>query len=125
MKVFPPVAALALAFAALAGCATSPPTPGLHRLEEGKSVEFDGRLYMLDRVEEDYVVRRYREPGEGRIISGFVEEVFRVSRYDLGQGRWHAGGKLPGAYLQWLGLDSFALVHEPAGYVPSGTVMAK
>ncbi len=58
-------------------------------------------------------------------ISGFVDEVFRVSRYDLGEGRWYANEKLPGVYLQWLGLDSFALAHDRSAVGDAPVVMIK
>jgi hypothetical protein len=95
-----------------AGCASTS-AGGIQRLEPGQTVEFDGRAYQLLQVQEDFVLMRYRDPAtEPGAISGFLDEVFRISRYDLGEGRWYANEKLPGVYLQWMGLDSFGLAHD-------------
>jgi hypothetical protein len=110
MMIRRPLAVLLLVLAA--GCASTA-GPGIQRIEPGQTVEFDDRAYQLRQVQEDFVLLRYRDPGtEKGIISGFVDEVFRISRYDLGEGRWYAHEKLPGVYLQWLGFDSFGLAHD-------------
>ena len=108
-----------------AGCASTSGS-GIGRLDPGQTVEFDGKAYQLRQVQEDFVLLRYREPGsEAGALSGFVEEVFRVSRYDLGAGRWYANEKLPGLYLQWMGLDSFALAHDRKAIGDAEVVMLR
>lgn len=128
MKSPRPLVALALMFAgslAASGCASTS-SNGIQRLDPGQTVEFDGKAYQLQQVQEDFVLLRYREPGaEKGVISGFVDEVFRVSRYDLGAGRWYANEKLPGIYLQWLGLDSFAMAHDRAALGDAEVVTVK
>ena len=108
-----PVLLLSAAAALAASCA-SRPAPGVVRpIEPGEAFEFEGGAFQLRRVQEDYVLLRFREPSpDAGGISGFMDEVLRVSRYDLGEGRWYASEKLPGVYLQWLGLDSFALARD-------------
>ena len=111
MSIRRSLAALAVAalFALSAGCAAARPAPR-QEVQPGDSFAFEGKQYRLQQVQEDFIVLRYRDPDDAPgPISGFVDEVFRVSRYDLGKGRWYAHERLPGVYLQWLGLDSFVL----------------
>lgn len=106
-------AILLTAAALVAGCASAPANRGTETLRPGDIVEFEGQVFQLRQVQEDYVLLRYRAPGaEGGLISGFVDEVFRVSRYDLGAGQWYSHAKLPGTYVQWVGLDAFAMAHD-------------
>ena len=101
--------AVAALLAFCAGCAATP-LPGRQEVQPGDTFAFEGKQYRLQQLQEDFIVLRYRDPEESPgPISGFVDEVFRVSRYELGKGRWYAHERLPGVYLQWLGLDSFAL----------------
>ena len=123
-----PLSALLVALAlvvACAGCASTSAN-GIQRLDPGETVEFDGKAYQLQQIQEDFVLLAYREPAaEKGVISGFVDEVFRISRYDLGTGRWYANERLPGVYLQWLGLDSFALAHDRKAIGDAEVVMVK
>jgi hypothetical protein len=116
-----------------AGCASAPTSgprralpPGVERIEPGETIEFEGRVFQMRQVQEDFVLLRYREPaGVGGGISGFVDEVFRVCRYDLGEGRWYTHAKLPDVYLQWLGLDSFAMAHDRSALRGAEVVMLR
>ena len=108
-----------------AGCASTSAS-GIQRIEPGQTVEFDDRAYQLRQIQEDYVLLKYREPGaEQGALSGFVDEVFRISRYDLGEGRWYANQRNSGVYLQWLGLDSFGIAHDRAALGGAEVVMVK
>jgi len=108
-----------------AGCAGSSAS-GIQRIEPGQTVEFDDRAYQLRQVQEDFVLLKYREPGSGQgALSGFVDEVFRISRYELGEGRWYAHQKHAGVYLQWLGLDSFGIAHDREALGGAEVVMLK
>ena len=119
------VLCLLLLLVLAAGCASTSAS-GVQRIEPGGEVEFEGRAYKLQQVQEDYVLLRYREPGstEGA-LSGFVDEVFRISRYDLGEGRWYANQKNAGVYLQWLGLDAFGIAHSREALGGAEVVMVK
>jgi len=74
---------------------------------------FEDREFRILTVQDDFVVlenvKPENNPGE---ITGWVKEVFRVSRYDLGEGRWFMYEGLPGAYLQWCGGDQFRLARD-------------
>jgi len=119
------VAVLFTGAVASAGCASTSAN-GIQRLDPGQTVEFDGKAYQLQQVQEDFVLLRYREPGGDKgAISGFVDEVFRISRYDLGTGRWYSNDKLPGVYLQWMGFDSFALAHDRKAIGDAEVVMVR
>ena len=121
-------AVLLAAAAALAqGCASAPArSGGMESIRPGDTVDFDGQTFQLRQVQEDFVLLRYRAPGtEGGGITGFVDEVFRVSRYDLGNGQWYSHAKLPGTYVQWLGLDSFALAHDRSALRGAEVVMLR
>lgn len=108
-----------------AGCAGTS-AAGIQRIEPGQTVEFEDRAYQLRQVQEDYVLLRYREPGAGQgALSGFVDEIFRISRYDLGEGRWYANARNSGVYLQWLGLDSFGIAHDRAALGGAEVVMVR
>ena len=106
-----------------AACASAPPVPS-PRVLPGDTFAFEGEEYLLQQVQEDFVLLRYVDPDDAP-ISGYVEEVFRVSRYDLGQGRWYAHRRLPGVYLQWLGLDAFALARGSGTVRGSEVVMLR
>jgi len=98
-----------LSLSLLGGCAsdTGGRTPDLR---PGDTASFHGERYRLQQVQDDFVLLRFRDPDDGQgAISGYVDEVFRVSRYDLGQGRWYGSSRMPGVYVQWLGLEAFAL----------------
>jgi hypothetical protein len=126
--MFKPLAAAALLLAAAfaAGCAGTSGAGGMESVRPGDVVEFDGQVFQLRQVQEDFVLLRYREPGgAGGGITGFVDEVFRVSRYDLGAGQWYSHAKLPGTYVQWVGLDSFALAHDKAALRGAEVVMLR
>lgn len=107
------------------GCA-SVAAPDSEIVEPGDTFSFEGNEYRLLQVQEDYVLLRFREPGsEAGAISGFVDEVFRVTRYDLGQGRWYASQRLPGVYVQWRGLDAFELARGPSALRGAEVTMLK
>jgi len=117
---------LAAAASLAQGCASSRGPSGMESIRPGDTVEFDGETFQLRQVQEDFVLLRYRAPGvEGGGITGFVDEVFRVCRYDLGAGQWYSHAKLPGTYVQWLGLDSFGLVHDRAALRGAEVVMLR
>ena len=111
------------------GCASPGPSgaslpAGVEKVVPGETIEFEGQVFQLRKVQEDYVLLRYKEPGgTGGGISGFVDEVFRVCRYDLGNGSWMTHRNLPGVYLQWLGLDSFALARDRSALGGTEVVM--
>ncbi len=119
-----------LAFATLisVGCASAGPPlpPGVERVQPGETIEFEGQVFQMRKVQEDFVLLRYREPGGvGGGISGFVDEVFRVCRYDLGAGCWYTHARLPDVYLQWLGFDSFAMAHDRSALRGAEVVMLR
>jgi hypothetical protein len=117
------IPALFLSAAALlsAGCASRGPGE-FERIGPGEVVEFGDEAYKLLGVQEDFVLLRYRQRGEvPGGITGFVDEVFRVTRYDLGEGRWYAHEKAPGVCFQWMGFDSFALAEHRE--LPKGAVV--
>lgn len=117
--------ALLMLFLVAAGCASTSAS-GIQRIEPGQTVEMDDKAYQLRQVQEDYVLLRYREPGsEKGAISGFVDEVFRISRYDLGEGRWYANQNNAGVYLQWLGFDSFGIAHDRKAIGNAEVVMVR
>jgi hypothetical protein len=100
------VAAMAAACASTAG---SPPS----RFGPGETVEFNGTAYQMILVDQEFVLMRQRDSvGEAGGISGFVDEVFSVPRYRLGEGRWTNPTKAPGVALQWLGFENFALTRD-------------
>ncbi len=106
-------AALALATVVTTGCMST------HRMGEqelvapGKAFALDGNDYRIDVVQEDFVLMQRVEPeGNPGEITGWVKEVFRVSRYDLGTGRWYMYENMPGAYLQWAGGDNFVVARD-------------
>lgn len=125
--LLPLLALAALLGAALlaSGCASRRGASGA--VHPGDTFSFDGKSYLLQQVQEDFVLLRYREQEEGGsdLISGFVDEVFRVSRYDLGQGRWYGSSRLEGVYVQWLGLDAFALEDDRAALRGAEVVMLR
>lgn len=105
---------LALA-ASIAACAStsSLSNPDPVRAAPGDIVEFDGNLYRLVLVHDDFVILRYREAsGEAGGLSGFLDEVFRVNRYRVGEGRWASLEAMPGVQVQWAGGDSFVLARD-------------
>jgi len=105
--------ALLFAVVALATACASTGSGTSGRFGPGDTFEYEGTGYKLLQVEQDYVLMRHRSPdGEAGAISGYVDEVLRVPRSRLGEGRWVAGEKMPGVSLQWLGLDSFSLVRD-------------
>lgn len=104
-------------FIVMSGCASMPSIPekGEIALRPGGTFRFQDREFRLDSVQEDFVFMQNVKPdGKGGEVAGWVEEVFRVSRYDLGQGRWHMHPKLSGLYLRWLGGDGFAISRDAA-----------
>ncbi len=104
-----------LAFALVfAGCASSPPVPrGARVIRPGDEFGFQGKAYQFLKVADEFVLLR-DVPYEGTpgAMSGFLEEVFRVHRDDLGRGRWYMHPRLPGCYLQWRGGDEFTLARD-------------
>jgi len=107
-RVLRPVFLVAVALAAAACASTSGGPPA--KFGPGQTVEFGGTAYQLHQDDQDFVLMRHREPtGEAGAISGFVDEVFRVSRHRLGEGRWTDPVRAPGVALQWRGLDTFSL----------------
>jgi len=109
------LAAAVLAVAGLtAGCAAlagSPDTP--ERIVPGTPFAYEGDDFRMMMVQDDFVVVRLVRPdGNPGEITGWVDEVFRVSRYDLGEGRWYMYEGMPGAYLQWRGGYHFSLVRD-------------
>ncbi|MCK6480136.1 MAG: hypothetical protein HUU06_01625 [Planctomycetaceae bacterium] len=109
----------------LGGCASTGGTSS-GTVHPGETVSFKGEQFLLLTVQEDFVLLRYRDPdADDGVISGFVDEVFRVSRYDLGKGRWYGSSRLPGVYIQWRGLDAFALESDPAALGGAEVVMVR
>ena len=108
-----------------AGCASGKGATGA--IHPGDTFSFEGKDYVLRQVQDDFVLLRFREPGDDSsgLISGYVDEVFRVSRYDLGQGRWYGSSRLQGVYVQWLGLDAFALEDDRAALGGAEVVMLR
>lgn len=109
--------ALVVMFALLAGCASFKGTePAVtDRVQPGQVFAFEGQDYRFDVNQEDFVLlRRVEAEGNPGEITGWVKEVFRVSRYHLGDGRWYMYEGLPGAYLQWKGGDEFTVVRDQA-----------
>ncbi len=103
----------ALAAAALGtGCASAR-SSGPAEARPGREFTFEDQDYRMLVVDTDFVLLRRvgSDSGPGE-ITGFVQEVFRVSRYDLGEGRWYVHRSLPGTYIQWRGGDSFALTRD-------------
>jgi hypothetical protein len=116
---------LAAVAATAAACASAGPSSS-SRFGPGEVVVFDGNSYQMLQVDQDFVLMRHREPvGEAGGISGYVDEVFRVSRYKLADGRWVSPERAPGIALQWLGLETFALSKDdfvlPAPSVEGGS----
>jgi hypothetical protein len=93
------------------GCATTNvPGDGTVVVSPGESFKFDNGLYRMEQVGDDYVLRReIPEEGEKGEVSGWVDEVFRVGRYQLHKGSWEILPRLPGVLLVWKGGDSFTL----------------
>ena len=105
------VLAVAASFAACAS--TSSSSSEAVRAAPGDVVEFDGNLYQLVLIQDDFVILRYREPsGEAGGLSGFLDEVFRVNRYRVGEGRWGSLESMPGVQVQWAGGDNFVLARD-------------
>ena len=106
------VLAVAVSFAA---CASTSSSSDPVRAAPGEVVEFDGQLYQLVLIQDDFVILRYREPsGEAGGLSGFLDEVFRVNRYRVGEGRWGSLESMPGVQVQWAGGDNFVLARDVA-----------
>jgi hypothetical protein len=112
-RMFVAAAAL-LGGAALAGCTSTRPA-GIETVTIDSPFEFEDRAYRFQLVADDFILHR-RVDGDGRPgeITGWVREVFRVSRYDLGQGRWAMHESLPGCYIQWHGGEDFAIARSRA-----------
>jgi hypothetical protein len=103
-RMFVAAAAL-LGGAALAGCTSTRPA-GIETVTIDSPFEFEDRAYRFQLVADDFILHR-RVDGDGR-------PVFRVSRYDLGQGRWAMHESLPGCYIQWHGGEDFAIARSRA-----------
>jgi hypothetical protein len=114
--------ALLVLVASTAACAAVPFSSSAPvRVGPGQICEFDGQLYRLVVVHDDFVLLRYRDAtGEAGALSGFLDEVFRVNRYRVGEGRWTALEAMPGMRVQWAGGDDFVLARESD---PSGPAM--
>jgi hypothetical protein len=115
------LAFLALA-AFLAACASTPSATRADpiKIGPGDVFEFEGTLYSLVLVQDDFVLLRYREAsGAAGGLSGFLDEVFRVSRYRLGEGRWVSAESMPGLQVQWAGGDNFVLGPNAAAAAPA------
>ena len=112
------LAAAALA-ALLPACASSrSAAPAPVRVSPGQVAEFDGGLYQLVAIHDDFVLLKSREAsGEAGALSGFLDEVFRVNRYRVGEGRWGGLERVPGLGVRWAGGEEFVLVRDD----PSGT----
>jgi len=106
---------LALSGLASACASTSGSPDGPVRLEPGDTVEFQGETYRLMLVQDDFVLLRYRDPGTPGGLSGFMDEVLRVSRYRLGEGRWSAEEGQPAVRMRWTGGDAFVLDRDAGG----------
>ena len=122
-RVLRPVFLAAVALAAAACASTSGGGPS--RFSPGETVRFDGAVYQMFQDDQEFVLMRHREPsGEAGGISGFVDEVFRVPRHSLSEGRWTDSRRAPGIALQWLGFEKFALTRAedvlPAPPVDAG-----
>jgi len=98
-----------------AGCAA----PGAERAASHQafgpeeSFSFEGHEYRLKSVQDEFVlVRLLPEGGEPGEMSGWMDEIVRLSRYELGGGRWHLEGDLDGVFLQWKGGETFSLVRK-------------
>ncbi len=107
--------ALAVACGIFAGCSTlgMAESRSTEDVQSGRTFAFEGNAYRIDRVEDEYVLmRRVDSDGSPGEITGWVKEVFRVSRYDLGSGRWYMYEGMPGAYLQWAGGDDFTIARN-------------
>jgi len=108
------ILAVAASFAACASTSSSSGSDPV-RAAPGDVVEFDGNLYQLVLIQDDFVILRYREPsGEAGGLSGFLDEVFRVNRYRVGEGRWGSLESMPGVQVQWAGGDNFVLARDAA-----------
>ena len=104
----------ASACATLGGNSTDPV-----RLEPGDTVDFGGETYRLVLVQDDFVLLRYVDPGTPGALSGFMDEVMRVSRYHVRQGRWNSDEGKPELRMQWAGGDAFVLDRPVQAAMPS------
>ena len=89
------------------------------RLEPGETVDFEGETYRLMLVQDDFVLMRYLDNNDAGGLSGFMDEVLRVSRYELRKGRWNSEPGKPELRMQWAGGDAFVLDHQIQGAAPA------
>ena len=68
---------------------------------------------------DDFILMRYLDSGTAGGLSGFMDEVIRVSRYELRQGRWNSEPGKPELRMQWAGGDAFVLDRQIAPTAPT------
>ena len=106
---------LALSFLASSCASLSGGPDDPVRLEPGDTVDFEGETYRLMLVQDDFILMRYLDSGTAGGLSGFMDEVIRVSRYELRTGRWNSEPGKPELRMQWAGGDAFVLDHQIKG----------
>ena len=110
---------LALSFLASSCAALSGGPDDPVRLEPGDTVDFEGETYRLMLVQDDFVLMRYLDSNTAGGLSGFMDEVIRVSRYELRTGRWNSEPGKPELRMQWAGGDAFVLDRQVAPTAPT------